>query len=193
MIFADSQRQLWRIIWNQKIILLDQIFFQNLYCQFISEHFGHAWLNAKKITWTNHSFILKMIINYIQKNELYTSNSFCDTEIWKILAKSIFIYNLRKWFFLNVWFLENYKENYGASFKAKNSTSFEIFYKLQKALLLKIVEAYFFPWLCHYFILKTPKLYMKSHKNIFSCFWKKWFWLNWMTSWQCCFRRTSFA
>ena len=28
---------------NQKITLMDQIFFfQNLYCRFISDHFGHA-------------------------------------------------------------------------------------------------------------------------------------------------------
>ena len=100
--------------------------------------------------------------------------------IW--LAKSVFVYNLRKGVFLILWFLQIHKDNYGTSCKAKNSISLEIFYKLQKELLLGYFKVFlqnnFFSRLCHYFILKTPKLYMKFHKNPFSCFWKNWFWLT---------------
>ena len=73
VVFIDSQR--WCIIQNQKITLMDQIIFQNLYCRFFSEHSEYAWLNWNKITWSNcniHENITTL------KKELYISKSFCD-------------------------------------------------------------------------------------------------------------------
>ena len=45
---------------------MDQIFHQNMYYWFFSEHLGHAWLNPKKSTWSNCNFH-PWTLNYIQK------------------------------------------------------------------------------------------------------------------------------
>ena len=60
----------------------DQIDGPNLFSKsvlliFFSEQLEHAWLNPKKITWSNCNFHENLAI---LKKELYTSNSFCDIE-----------------------------------------------------------------------------------------------------------------
>ena len=101
-------------------------FSQNLYWIFISEHFGHAWLNAKKITWSNCNFHENLTT--IEKGTLYLKQLFWyqnlkNLAIW--WAESIFVYNLRKWFTQNMQILYNHKGKHGASFKHKNSTLME--------------------------------------------------------------------
>ena len=110
---------------------------------------------------------------------------------------SIFVYYLRRRFSQNMRFLQNHKDNYGASCKLKNSTSIEqIFCQLQKALLLKMFQAFpknkTFSWLHHLFILKNPKICMKFYKSSISCFWEKVVLINWLTGWQWCFHKTPF-
>ena len=51
--------------------------------------------------------------------------------------------NLRKRFLQNMWFLRNHKDNYGALYKPKYSTSKEYFFlQLQKTLHLRIFQAF---------------------------------------------------
>ena len=103
---------------------MDQIFHQNLYCWFFSEHLGHAWLNPNKITWSDCNFHEHLSLH--SKRELYTSNNFCDIKTYKILQSDwprAFLYITRERFSQNMRFLQNDKDNYSGLCIPKNSTS----------------------------------------------------------------------
>ena len=103
---------------------MDQIFHQNLYCWFFSEHLGHAWLNPNKITWSDSNFHEHLSLH--SKKELYTSNNFCDIKTYKILQSDwprAFLYITRERFSQNMRFLQNHTDNYSGLCKPKNSTS----------------------------------------------------------------------
>ena len=52
--FYRFQKMVYHLKLN--LVLIDQIFFQNLCCRFISGYLGHAWLNPNEITWSNCNF-----------------------------------------------------------------------------------------------------------------------------------------
>ena len=59
------------------------------------------------------------------------------------MVDSIFVYNLRKRFFQNMRFLQNHKDNYGASCKPENNTSMEQFFANSKSSALKDITGFF--------------------------------------------------
>lgn len=64
---------------NQKKHIDGPMFFQNSYCWFLSEHFGHVWLNPTNISWSNCCFpeCLTTCKNWMQELNLSVIPAIC--------------------------------------------------------------------------------------------------------------------
>ena len=114
----------------------------------------HAWPHSCKITSSTCSFNGPAICTCMQKIDfiplaVFEISKFKNRTIW--LANSIFAFNSRTRFFLDIRFYQNHKGHYGAWFKPKKSTyQWTIFLcKIQRTLFWGvfwgIVQNFFSP------------------------------------------------